>query len=209
MARFARSERLALADLLLRLGPEAPTLCEGWKTRDLAAHLVVRERRPDAAAGLVLPPLRGRGERVRAETALSPYADLVDRLRRPPWWSPVSNPLADRVFNPMELFIHHEDVRRAQSGWQPRELPPAAGRELWRRVPALARFALRRLPAEVTVQAPGYGQGRAGAGGPRVRLIGAPGELLMFMSGRQRAARVQVDGPAALAERVRGAALAL
>ena len=28
------------------LGPDAPTLCEGWTTFDLAAHLVVRERNP-------------------------------------------------------------------------------------------------------------------------------------------------------------------
>lgn len=34
-------------------GPDAPTLGAGWKTRDLAAHLVVRESRPDAAAGVI------------------------------------------------------------------------------------------------------------------------------------------------------------
>jgi hypothetical protein len=36
-------ERLELCDLLLELGPDAPTLCEGWTTADLAAHLVLRE----------------------------------------------------------------------------------------------------------------------------------------------------------------------
>ena len=47
MSTFAKRERLLLADLLEAEGPEAPTLCEGWSTRDLAAHLIVRERRPE------------------------------------------------------------------------------------------------------------------------------------------------------------------
>ena len=59
MTRYARPEREALCDLLTDLGPEAPTLCAGWRTRDLAAHLVLRERRPDAAPGILLPLLAG------------------------------------------------------------------------------------------------------------------------------------------------------
>ena len=49
---YSREERLALCALLDETGPDAPTLCEGWTTGDLAAHLVLRERRPDAAAGV-------------------------------------------------------------------------------------------------------------------------------------------------------------
>ena len=66
-----RAERTALCDLFLAVGPDAPTLAGEWTTRDLAAHLVVRERRPDAAAGdrLPLPPRPQRAgppRRVRA-----------------------------------------------------------------------------------------------------------------------------------------------
>ncbi len=122
MSRFARSERQELADLLLAVGPAAPTLDEGWTTRDLAAHLVVRERRPDAAAGILLPPLRGHGERVRTGLAAHPYERLVELVRRPPWWSPVSNPLVHEPANLLEFFIHHEDVRRASPDWHPRAL---------------------------------------------------------------------------------------
>ena len=43
---LASRERAALSDDLLRIGPDRPTLCEGWKTRDLLAHLLVRERQP-------------------------------------------------------------------------------------------------------------------------------------------------------------------
>src|ERR1700743_2358756 len=62
---YARDERLALCALLDRTGPDAPTLCEGWRTGDLAAHLVLREHRPDAAVGIMGGPLAGpprRGE---------------------------------------------------------------------------------------------------------------------------------------------------
>ena len=48
-------ERAALCDTLEKYGPDAPTLCAGWLTLDLAAHLVAREARSDAAIGLVLP----------------------------------------------------------------------------------------------------------------------------------------------------------
>ncbi|HYN97200.1 MAG TPA: TIGR03085 family metal-binding protein, partial [Pilimelia sp.] len=155
MTRYAQAERRALADLLAAVGPDAPTLCEGWTARDLAAHLVVRERRPDAAAGLVLPPLRGWGDKVRAEQALTPYAEIVDRVRHPPRWSPVSNPLTDEVANGLEFFIHHEDVRRAVPGWQPRRLPAEQEAVLWRRAKGVARLALRRFRGAVLVQAPG------------------------------------------------------
>lgn len=48
----ARRERRALVATFREVGPQAPTLCEGWNTTDLAAHLVVRERRLDATAGI-------------------------------------------------------------------------------------------------------------------------------------------------------------
>ncbi|MFI7023499.1 TIGR03085 family metal-binding protein [Micromonospora sp. NPDC049900] len=207
MPRYARSEREALTDLMSTLGPDAPTLNEGWTIRDLAAHLVVRERRPDAAAGILIGPLRDRAERVRLEIAAQDWADLLGQVRRPPVWSPVSNPLTDEPANLMEFFIHHEDVRRAQPEWQPRVLPTGLDQALWRRVSTLARMTLRRFPARVTVRAPGHGEVTAGRGEEALGLIGAPSELVLFLSGRQRAARVQVEGGSESAERLRDANL--
>ncbi|SCL18602.1 TIGR03085 family protein [Micromonospora pallida] len=209
MSRYARTERHALADLMLTVGPDAPTLNEGWLVRDLAAHLVVRERRPDAAGGILLRPLRGYAERVRLRIAAQPWAELVQQVRQPPVWSPLSNPLTDELVNTMEFFIHHEDVRRAAPGWQPRDLPAGLPAALWKRVAPLSRLALRRFPASLLVQAPGHGEARCGRGGEALRLVGAPGELTLFLSGRQRVARVQIDGPAALAGRLRTADLGL
>ncbi|MEU5905671.1 TIGR03085 family metal-binding protein [Micromonospora sp. NPDC047467] len=207
--RYARAERESLADLLLALGPDAPTINEGWATRDLAAHLVLRERRPDAAGGILLAPLRAYAERVRRRIAARPYPELVAQVRRPPVWSPVSNPLTDELVNTVEFFIHHEDVRRAASGWQPRELPRGLQATLWKRAGPLARMTLRRFPADLYVQAPGYGEISVGRGGEPLRLVGAPAELTLFLSGRQRVARVQLDGPAASTRQLRDASLGM
>jgi uncharacterized protein (TIGR03085 family) len=79
---YANEERKALADALQAAGPDAPTLCEGWQTRDLAAHLVLRERRPDAAAGILLKPLNGYNKKVQERLAAGDYAELEPAAHR-------------------------------------------------------------------------------------------------------------------------------
>jgi uncharacterized protein (TIGR03085 family) len=207
MTEYARNERLSLADLFIAVGPDVPTLCAGWSTRDLAAHLVVRDRRPDATAGAMIPALAGRSDRIRRAAAAQPYPQLVDEVRRPPWWSPISNPLVHELLNTLEFFIHHEDVRRARPGWQPRTLGGDHQRALWSGARFTAKLALRRLQVPVAVRAPGFGTVQVGDGTPQVTLVGEPGELAMFLSGRQRAARVQVEGAPEAAERLRTAKL--
>lgn len=207
--RPARAERQALADLLDILGPDAPTLCTGWTTRDLAAHLIIRERRPDAAPGIMVRPLRPYMERVRRATAARPYPELVEKVRWPPWWSMSGMPPLDDAINTSEFFIHHEDVRRAQPDWRPRELPPRHQAALWRQVRVVARLGLRRFPATVLLVSADYGEVRAGAGGPPVTVTGSPGELAIFCTGRQRAALAEVTGPPELADRLRTARLGI
>lgn len=204
-----RQERAALCDLLEQLGPQAPTLCGGWRTRDLAAHLVLRERRPLAAGGIVLPPLAGLTSRVQQRLAAQPYSTLVNAVRRPPAWSPVQLGRLDRAVNTLELFVHHEDVRRAQPGWQPRELPRRQAAALWRRVRALGRLRLRRFPARLRVTADSFGELCTGRGAEQVSLAGAPGELAMFLTGRQHASLANVTGPEALVARLNRARLGL
>jgi uncharacterized protein (TIGR03085 family) len=190
---YAQRERRLLADLLLRLGPDEPTLCEGWTTRDLAAHLAVRDRRPDAAAGSLIRPLHGYGERVRRQKAARPYAEVVHEVRTPPWWSPVSNRLADEAANTIEFFVHHEDARRAQPDWEPRELDPGFEAALWRNVRLTGKLVLRRTGRAVAVTAPGYGSFTVGSD-PVTTLTGAPGELAIFLTGRRGHARVTLEG---------------
>jgi uncharacterized protein (TIGR03085 family) len=209
MSDYARQERAALAGLLIDVGPDAPTLCAGWAARDLAAHLVVRERRMDAAASTLIPPLAGHGEHVRKSKAAEPYDRVVAEVAAPPWWSPVSNPLTDELANGMEFFIHHEDVRRATPGWTPRVLDAGQQKALWSTARLMGRLSLRKLGFPVLLRAPGFGEIKVGGDDPQVTLTGDPGELTLFVSGRQQASRVEIDGPPALVEKLRTARLGL
>lgn len=205
MTAFARSERRALADLMLDVGPDAPTRCEGWSVRDLAAHLVLRERRPDAAPGILLPPLRSYTARVQRQLHGRPWPSLVDAVRTGP--PSLLRPLDEQV-NLVEMFVHHEDVRRAQPGAAPRTLDAAEERALWARVAPMARMVRRRLPGAVSVVAPEFGRVDA-RGEPQVTVTGPPGELVLFLSGRQDVARVEVSGPPDAVARVRAARLGI
>jgi uncharacterized protein (TIGR03085 family) len=193
----SRDERAALADLMADLGPDAPTLCGAWTTRDLAAHLVVRERRPDTAVGAVLPALGGWSERVR--TALrdgTSWDELLDRLRAgAPMWSPMGNPLTESAVNLLEFFVHHEDVRRAQPGWGPRALPSGLEDQLWTSLRVTGALATRSWPGGLVLSAQGGRTHRLRRGEPDVTVNGAPSELALFCTGRQRVARVSADGP--------------
>jgi uncharacterized protein (TIGR03085 family) len=191
VTHFAPIERSAIADLMLSVGPDAPTLCEGWTTRDLAAHLVVRLTRVDAAAGIMIPAIAPHLRRVQGAVASQDWPTLVERVRRRPAWMVIG----DEAINRIEYFVHHEDVRRAQPGWQPRHLSPEFADALWSRVRTQAKLALRKTPAVVTITAPGFGSVTAGRGGPSVDLLGAPGELIMFLMGRQSHAIVELAGP--------------
>lgn len=206
---YARGERAALCDLLADLGPDLPTLCTGWRTRDLAAHIYVRERRPLAALGILARPLAGYTARVQRAVAARPFPDLVEAVRQPPSWSPTALGPLDRAVNTLEMFLHHEDARRAQPGWQPRELPAGLEAALWSRIRSYAGLRLRRFPAVLVIDAPGHGEVRTGRGGDEVRLTAGPGELAVFLTGRQQAANVALAGPAELTGRLGAARLGL
>jgi uncharacterized protein (TIGR03085 family) len=198
----SQSERAALADLLEHLGPDQPTCCEGWTTRDLAAHLVVRDRRPDAGPGLVLGgPFATWTQRLHDSTREArPFGVLVAELRSgPPSWFPSAWPAVDRVLNTAELVIHHEDVRRAQPDWAPRELPRSVQDQLWRTVPLLARGrSAPRTAGGLVVRRSDVPDGAAGSerrvrgGSPTTTVIGAPLEVLLWTSGRPTVACVDL-----------------
>lgn len=207
MSRLAQEERQGLADLFLAVGPAAPTLCAGWTAADLAAHLVVRERRPDAAPGIVIRALAGYTARVQRQVRDSrSWPELVAAVRYgPPVWL---RPL-DETINTVELFVHHEDVRRAAAGWQPRQLDPRMEAALWKRLGPLSRLAGRKLPVPTTLEAPGYGRLVLRAGEPHVTVTGPPSELVLFVFGRQGAARVEMAGDEGAVAQVREARLGL
>jgi uncharacterized protein (TIGR03085 family) len=197
----SRDERLALAALLEETGPDAATLCAGWRTRDLAAHLVLREHRPDAAAGVMGGPIAPYTARVqRRYLRKHTFAELVAMFRNgPPRLSPFALPGADEQANTVEYFVHHEDVRRAQPDWQPREISDELSEALWRRVKG-ARFFLRKSPVGVELARDDRGNGdgpyrvTVKNATPTVTVIGTPAELTMWAMGRTSAAHVRFDG---------------
>jgi uncharacterized protein (TIGR03085 family) len=199
---LAQQERRTLCDLFVECGADAPTLCEGWSTVDLAAHLVVRERRPDSGPGLVWPPLAGYTEKVRrAARDRTSWEKLVDTVRHGP---PALLRPFDGAMNTVEYFIHVEDVRRAQDGWEPREISPELADALWARVGPGGMA--KKVGATIVITSPGREDKQRGTG-PTLTLSGDPGELIMFGAGRQEAARVEISGDPGLAAKLRGAQL--
>ncbi|WP_304324104.1 TIGR03085 family metal-binding protein [Corynebacterium frankenforstense] len=203
---FAMAERRRLAELLLELGPDAPTLCEGWTTRDLAAHLWVREHRPDAAAGMFLPPASGHLRNVTADVLGGDYAQTVrDWAAGAPRWNPMH--WLDRAVNTAENFVHHEDVRRADGTSRPRDFSRVVDDELWAAVGRMGTMLLRSSGKPVILTAPGRtpvvaarGRGVAEQGDDVVRVTGEPGELLLWAFGRD-AVDVEIGGDEAAVNR--------
>jgi uncharacterized protein (TIGR03085 family) len=164
---------------------------------------MIREYRPDASPGILIPYFARHTEKVQNEVAQN--TDWDELLRKvasgPPLYSPLK--LLDPVANVAEMFIHHEDVRRAQPGWEPRVLEPALADSLRRGLSLMGRLTLSKMPGRVALRSTD-GKTIVTAGrGPAVTVTGAPEELLLFSSGRT--ARVEFDGDAAAIAAVRDA----
>lgn len=195
---LARAERAELCDLLDRVGPDEPTLCDGWTTRDLTAHLVVRESRPDAALGVLGGPLAAWTEKVQNDAASQPFDKLVRLVRNgPPIWSAFRLPWADGQANTVEFFVHHEDVRRGRSGWTARELDPKLCDFLWDRLRLGGRLLFNGVKGGVVLKRTDSDgdEHKAKGGNPSVTLVGTPGELMLIAYGRHEAL-VDVEGDA-------------
>ena len=209
---LARNERSQLCDLLEQYGPDAPTLCEGWTTRDLAAHLVVREGRPDAALGIFGGPLAAWTERVQNGAASEPYEKLVRLIRNgPPIWSTFRLPLVDGQANTVEFFVHVEDIRRAQPGWSPQDLDPELVEFLWDRLRSTGKTLLGKAKVGVNARrtdVPDAAEVKIRGGKPVVTLVGEPAELILLAFGRKEH-RVTLEGEADAVAQLKSAQLGL
>ena len=181
----ARDERLALCALFDDLGPNAPTLCAGWTTKDLAAHLAVRERRPDAAPGILIEALSGYTRRVQDGFAARPWEELVGLVRTgPPRFIPTKIGAVDELVNSAEFLVHHEDARRGSPGWAPRPSDESRDKAAWKAVSRIAKVAFRRSPVGVVLGVPGRSEVVAKQASNRVFVRGEPVELLLYAFGR-------------------------
>lgn len=196
---FDQQERVALCDLFDDLGAGVPTLIEGWTAHDLAAHIVLREHDPIAGICMVLPrPFQRFAERRRATLAQRrKFEWLVAGIRSgpPPGFFRIG--WVRSLANLNEYFVHHEDLRRA-NGLQPRTtLAPPFENALWHNVLRSGRSLSRRL-RDTGLEAEWAGTDKrmiVRKGTPCARLSGPPGELLLYLFGRQAAACVDVLGP--------------
>jgi uncharacterized protein (TIGR03085 family) len=194
-------ERAALVDALLAVPYDAPTLCEGWQARHLAAHVVLREHSPAVGLELAVPRLNVRSDaavekRAALVTDDASYAELVDEVAHgAPVWHP--GRWAGDLTNVTEFYVHTEDVRRGAGPVPPRALEPGLVDALWRQVQTAARLRLRRVPVGVVLVRPDGVRRRVHApreGRGAVVVRGDVGELLLWLTGRTQAADVRFEG---------------
>lgn len=206
MTDYSKVERLALCDLFDQVGPDQPTLCEGWTTHDLAAHLYVRENDPIAQPGIMIAGLADTTAR-RMEQAKAKYGftGLVDKVRNgPPLLSIYGIPGLGHNLNTTEYLVHHEDVRRAVPDFTVRELPAEQQESLWRQVKLAAKSMTRKAPTGLVLRLPDGSESVAKkpTADGSVTITGEPVELVLFCFGRQQVAQVSLDGEPGAVERL-------
>lgn len=204
---LARRERRALCDTALAVGEDAPTLCGDWDAKELVAHLLVRERSPLAALGIAVPPLAAAADRAMARQARRDFSVLVERVRRPgpiPGVAPVVEPL----LNTLEFFVHHEDLRRAQPGWEPRDLDAADLDALWRGLRLAGRGLVRQAGVPLRARRTDTGDTiTLRPGDDPVVVSGPPAEVVLRLHGRRQVRDVEAEGPEGALAQLRQASL--
>jgi uncharacterized protein (TIGR03085 family) len=203
---LVRRERHLLCDLALELGPDVPTLCGDWTARDLVAHLLVRENSMIGAAGITFAPLEGLTERAMARASRKPFPAMVAKLYDPglTWYR---LPGVERLTNTLEYFVHHEDLRRAQPGWEPRDLKAGDEDELWKLLRGSAKLSTRKAGVPIVVRRadrPDKSATVRGGADPVV-VTGRPSELVLFFFGRDQLHEVTFEGPPEAITRLREA----
>ncbi|TQM33602.1 maleylpyruvate isomerase family mycothiol-dependent enzyme [Nocardia bhagyanarayanae] len=203
--RVIEEQRLAVADLLDGLAPDewlAPSLCEGWRVRDVAAHLAMTTRPPGPAA-MLREAVRARGSfhrlnhDVAVRCAEEPGRDLAAELR-----ATAASRTLPRVTNYRNIFydvmVHGQDI--AIPLGRTLELPRAAAAVAATRVwgmgwPFWARRRLKGLRLVATDCDWSVGQGLEARGGIA--------DLLLLITGRQVVVpRLAGPGAAALVTRL-------
>lgn len=205
-AELIAHERAEMVRVLRESDPSAPTLCEGWEARHLLAHLLLRESSVSYAAGVVGGPLGARTDRLtdelaekladRAEydAALAQFASLPGHLKMRS-----RKPAADAAMNTIEYFVHCEDVVRADSAREPRVERREVQERIWADLIKRARTMVGKDYKDgLVLEAPGYSPVAVTVVAPPAGqvakvLSGEPGELLLYLFGREEAAQVKVS----------------
>ncbi len=195
--QVVEQQRRAVADLLDGLTPEqweAPSLCAGWRVRDVAAHLTLISL-PPSAGSMLADLVRARGSMHLANTLASkrraerPTEQLVADLRT--YAGSRKLPVVtDRRNVLFDLLVHGQDIAVPLGVDLP--VPPAAAAEGATRVwtmgwPFWARRRLRGLHLSATDVDWSMGSGAEVRGPIRA--------LLLLLTGRTAAAAPLLSGP--------------
>jgi uncharacterized protein (TIGR03085 family) len=199
MQSMSRSERAALCNTALEAGEDSPTLCGRWTVKDLVIHLLVRERDPRGAPGILVPQLEGLTDRASRRLAEQDFTSLVERVRSgPPRWSPFSLPVVEPAVNTLEFFVHHEDIRRAAPGWHARELTHREQKEIWKAIGVAGKGLVRPAGVPVEIRWPRDDRVRTATlrkGADPVVVSGDPAEIALFLFGRTELGPLGFEGP--------------
>ncbi|MFD5178990.1 maleylpyruvate isomerase family mycothiol-dependent enzyme [Nocardia sp. NPDC058379] len=179
-------ERATLADLLADLPESAwdtPSLCTGWRVRDVVAHLVLATRVTIGSLLVNLIRARGNLDRLIHDTAVRladrmSTAELLDALRATvdSRITPIGTTPTDRL---MDLLVHGQDI--AVPLGVDRVMPTAAAQWSLERVWAMGTpFHARTRLAGYALTATDTGW-HTGTGTP---VTGTAAELLMIVTGR-------------------------
>jgi uncharacterized protein (TIGR03085 family) len=213
MEQMSRTERAALCNSALEAGEEAPTLCEGWAVKDLVIHLLIRERDPIASTAIVVPQLQKLADRSADKLGRQDFVTLVERVRGgPPRWSPMAVPKVDQLLNTLEYFVHHEDIRRAAPGWEPRELTDRERRILFKGAATAGKGFVRSVGVPTEIRWTDGERERSAVlakGEDPVVVTGEPAELTMFLFGRDQHTGLKFEGPQAHIDRLQAGSLGI
>ena len=194
MTSLAKRERVAISQLLRKLGPEAPTLCEGWNSFDLLVHLVSRETRPDAAIGLVVPALSSYTSKVAQDIKSRGFENLITEFEQgPSKTSFFAIPGVDNLANTFEYLIHHEDLLRAQPNYSPRSLGDADKKLIWKRFTQSGKLLMRKAKVGIIAQSD-QGTYTIKSGNSCVTMKGEVIDLLLFAYGRKAHVNIEFEG---------------
>jgi uncharacterized protein (TIGR03085 family) len=195
--------RRAFTAMLDEVGPDAPTLCEGWTAQDLAIHMTLIERQPQSWLGIAIsdriPPTRKYFEGLVQRERDRPWTELVQRIRV----GPARGPLAKAAFRNRMMFreytIHAEDVRRANA-LPAEDFGPTVRDAVWKKAQFFARFVRTAEGHGLEVADTEGRVHQVREGSPTARIVGEPIEVLLYDFGRVGAAKVELTGdPAAVA----------
>ena len=209
MTTFARRERNAICQTLRQLGPGQPTLCQGWSTKDLLVHLIVRENRPDAAVGLFIPFLSSYTDSISKKYTEKSFEDLISIFENGPKSpSPFALPKVDELANTFEFLVHHEDILRAQNEYQPRKFTEEDAKFIWSRFTKSAVFFMRKVKVGVVAKTD-QGTYTLKRGNDVVTISGNIIDLVMFAFGRQNKTEIVFEGNPLAVEKLKNSDLSL